>query len=244
MFLAMLLLPGWTEPPKAAELTPVPKVEPKPTDPLPVEVNKYRVYSVQNHTGPVTWQTEGESIGIKEADKPLTLFGVVSGQTDPTETPVPVGAVVIWGKAPGMTKVSAWGVVDGKAKLLLTLLFQVGPRPPPEPQPQPLPTPVAGKAFGAIIVEDPNEYIENRGQYLLAFNNWCDSHGVNRRWVPNNVRDSSGKPPADMVPYLTRAFGKKQPYLTIVTEKGGVLYEGSPATPEELTETLNKYKGK
>src|SRR5262245_21349627 len=112
----LMLLPGWAEPPRATELTPVPKVEPKPTDPIPVEVNKYRVYQVQNYTGPVTWQVVGTAVGMKGAAKEFVLFGVVSGQTDPGEYPVPAGAMIVWGKEQGTTQASAWGVVDGKAK--------------------------------------------------------------------------------------------------------------------------------
>lgn len=242
MFLVMLCLPGWTEPPKAAELTPVPKVEPRPSDPIPVEVNKYRVYSVQNHTGPVTWQTEGESIGIKEADKALTLFGVVSGQTDPTETAVPVGALVVWGKAPGQTKVAAWGVVDGKAKLLLTLIFQVGPRPPPQPQPQPQPS---GKAAAVLVIDSGSDVWPERGRVKVALAEWTDYPGRNigRRWVEPTVVDSTGQPPKDLKPWLDRAAGKPVPQIFVATEKGEILFEGPcPKTPADLISLLTKYR--
>ena len=155
--LVLLLFAGpvFADPPKLKELSPAPKLEPLPNTPIAIEAGKYRWYSVEGYTGPLTLTVEGSSVGIKEVDKPLTLFGVVSGQADPGEYPISAGAMIVWGRDAGPTKVQAWGVVDGKAKLLLSLMFQVGPRPPPDTDPhtEPVPVPTA-KALWLVTVED------------------------------------------------------------------------------------------
>jgi hypothetical protein len=149
--------PAWGQPPTIKELSPSPVVAPSPLTPIPVEINKYRWFSIGGYTGPVTWQVVGKSVGTKETDKALTLFGVVSGQTDPGEYPVPADALIVWGKAGGLTAVSAWGVIDGKAKQLLALSFIVGPAPPgPGPDPQP-PQPVT--SFRVIFVKESGQIL-------------------------------------------------------------------------------------
>ncbi len=122
--------------PSLKELSPVKKETPPPGVPVMVDVAKYRFYTVDGYTGPVTWIVKGSSVGIKEVDKPLTLFGLVQGQTDPGEYTIPANAVIVWGKSQGTTEVQALGVVDGKAAILLSLAFQTGPA-PPEPEPVP-----------------------------------------------------------------------------------------------------------
>jgi hypothetical protein len=66
---------------------------------------------------------------------------------------------VIVGKSQGSCTVTIWGVKDGIAVKLDTILIQVGPRPPPKPQPdtdppKPQPQPVGTKAFWVVTVED------------------------------------------------------------------------------------------
>lgn len=144
--------------PKLKELSPVKVPEAKATDPLPVEVNKYRWFAVENYDGPVTWHVDGASVGMKETTKPVDLFGIVSGQTDPGEYPIPAGALIVWGKAQGVTKAVAWGVVDGKAKQLLSLSFLVGPAPPVTPvdpvTPVQPPAPVVVKEARVIFIKE------------------------------------------------------------------------------------------
>ena len=134
-------------PPALTELSPAPKAPPKPAvaaaDPIPVAVGTYRWFTVTNYTGPVTWELAGDGLGLREADKPVVLFGVVAGQAEPGFADVPAGAVILWGRTPGPVTLHAFGVIDGRAKRLFSQPFVVngtGPQPPPKPTPTP-PTP-------------------------------------------------------------------------------------------------------
>lgn len=239
------------DPPVLKELSPSPKVIPRPTDPIPVDVGKYRFFSVEGYAGTsVTWEVDGTSVGIKEVATPVTLFGLVQGQPEPGEYPVPAGAVIVWGVNAGETRVVAYGVVDGKAKRLLSMVFTTGPPPDvePIPKPKPVPVPVAGKLFGWVMIEDLAVPFANRGLTLNAAVAWSGTNGISHRTAGKNVVDASGKPPADMVPYLTRAAGKPVPQLFLITADGKLLYEGPAPTgadaPAAFIALLEKYKGK
>jgi hypothetical protein len=116
---------------------PAPKVEPPPGVNIPVDAGKYRYYSVDGYAGPVTWIVKGVSVGVKEVEKPLTMFGVIQGFVDPGQYDVPAGAVIVWGKSEGVTDVQALGIVKDKPVILLSLAFQVGPAPPKPDDPKP-----------------------------------------------------------------------------------------------------------
>lgn len=226
---------------KLKELSPA---KSEPAGVIPVEVERYRWYSVQDYSGPVTWMAEGTSVGMKEVGKELTLFGTAHGQSEPGEYPIPAGALIVWGRSEGLTKAQAWGVVDGKAKQLLTLSFLVGPAPPkPDPKPIPDPKPVKGKLHGYIVVEETSTSWPERGLTMATTAAWADANKVARRWVDQNVKDVTGNPPKDMAPWLNRAKGKNLPMVYLVTEKGEILFEGElPLTSDGFLTLLKKYK--
>ncbi len=156
--LALLLLavPAFgTDPPGIKELSPIPKTDPPapPADAaVTVDVGRYRYFSVEGYTGPVTWMASGTSLGMKEVTKPITMFGQIQFLPEPGEYEVPAGAVIVWGREQGETKLTALGVVDGKAKLLFSKKFQTGEI-IPDPTPKPKPAPVA-KALWIVTVEE------------------------------------------------------------------------------------------
>lgn len=118
-------------PPVLIELSPAPapappKVDLKPADPVPLAVDRYRFFKIDDYVGPVTWEIKGDAVGMKEVVKPFALFGRIHGLPDPGEYDVPAGAVVVWGRHAGTATLRADGVVNGKAKHLLTKTFVVG----------------------------------------------------------------------------------------------------------------------
>lgn len=251
----LLAAPAWgADPPRLKEHSPVPKKETNLADLIPVEAGKYRFFGVTTddgkpYAGPVTWVTDGTSVGIKEVEKAMTLFGVISGFEEPGEYDVPAGDVIVWGKVlkpgeSGITSVQAWGVVDGKAKMLLALKFLVGPAPP---KPDPTPDPVVGKMSAFIVIEPSGVILPNRAALIKAADEWQNANQMGRRWVYDNVIDQTGKPPADLVTWLNRAKGKSLPHLYCITAEGGILFEGplDTSSPDNLKAQLSKYnKGK
>lgn len=132
------------------ELSPVPKNEPLPSTPIALDVGKYRWFEITGYKGAVTWEVDGESVGMKEVTKPLTFFGPVMGQSEPGEFDIPVGSAIVWGKSKGLTKLTAYGVVDGKAKRLFSKSFTVdgsAPKPPPDEPVEPVKPPVSLNPF-------------------------------------------------------------------------------------------------
>jgi len=238
-------------PPELIELSPTPPAPMpvvSPESPVSVQVGKYRWFKVSGYAGPVTWEVDGAGMGFKECDKPLSLFGTVSGQAEPTFSEVPAGAVIVWGKTPGDVKLHAFGVVDGKAKRLFSKSFTVdgsAPQPPP-PKPDDGKTePVKGKLYGWVLIEETSRPFKNRGQSLVKAIEWSRANGVQHRVADQDVTTADGTTPADVAPYIARAKSKGVPQLYLVTETGAMLWEGAP--PESATawvELLNKYKGK
>lgn len=176
--------------PALKELSPVKKETPPPGVPTVVDVAKYRFYSVDGYTGPVTWIVDGTSCGIKEVDKPLTLFGLVQGQTDPAEYPIPAGAVIVWGKSAGTTKVQALGVVKDKPVILLSLAFMTGPAPPePTPTPTPTPTPQPATTFRVIFCTESSKNLTKEQNAVVGaaevqkyLNDRCTKDGATPGW--------------------------------------------------------------
>lgn len=130
--------------PTIVELSKVKADPPKATDPVALDVGKSRFFKVEDYAGPLTWEMTGDALLFKEVEKPTLIGMVQQGEVEPSYPEVPAGAVILWGKRPGTAELSAWGVVGGKPKKLLTKPFVVsgeGPRPPPKPDDPVIPTP-------------------------------------------------------------------------------------------------------
>ena len=114
-----------------------------------------------------------------------------------------------------------------------------GPTPPPDPTPVPI-----GKAW-LVLIEESADATAERGKMIADKDivGFVKSRGWRWRIADKDVVDASGKPPADLVPYLER--GKLGlPRLTILAESGKVLWEGKPpSTAPELLSLLKKVGG-
>lgn len=129
-------------------------------------------------------------------------------------------------------------VVAGQLTIEVT-----GARPPPDPIPNPTPTPVKGKLFSYIVVEETGTTWSDRGATIATAAAWADANDIKRRWVDQDVKDVTGNPPKDMVPWLNRAKGKKLPMVYLVTAKGEILFEGElPLSSDGFLALLKKYK--
>lgn len=145
LFLAVLALPAFAlDPdPKPAAAADAPAISTVTADTGTLPVDGFRVLTLANYKGPVSWETDPVyEIGYKDG-KPV----LVSGEMDYLEINEPAkiperqglklidvgpGSVVIWGKTPGKVRLVARGVVDGVPKRLDTVIIEVtGPRGPP-----------------------------------------------------------------------------------------------------------------
>lgn len=150
--------------PGIVELSKVAPLPPRATDVDLIDVGKTRFYKIANYEGPVTYEVEGDAVLIKEVEKAITLGIVIQGETEPSYPDVPAGSVILWGKKPGTVELSAWGVVNGRAKRLLTKSFRVGglippPIPPPvvppvPPVPDPPVTPPSTAFYFLVVRKD------------------------------------------------------------------------------------------
>ena len=246
--------------PSLKELSPVKTEVPPPGVPVMVDVAKYRFYTVADYTGPVTWVVDGTSCGIKEVETPLTLFGLVQGQADPADYPIPTGALIVWGKSSGTTKVQALGVVNGKPTILLSLAFQTGPAPPtpvtPDVKPDPVkpdpvvPAPVA--SFRVIFVTESATTLTAQQNavsgakavrdYLNAkvskASNWPDY----RNYDPQTTADNE-------YPAMKALWAAVKPSITtvpcmVVEVNGKADILPFPANAADALKTLQSYGGK
>jgi len=171
--------------PKIVELSKVKADPPKASDPVLLDVGKSRFYLVEDYTGPVTWELTGDSILLKEIDKPALVGMVQQGEAEPSYPEVPAGAVVLWGRKAGTAELSAWGVVGGKPKKLLTKPFTVGGIIPPPIPPPPKPVdPVVPKPVDPVVpTTDPSPFAEAGNRCLISF----DSANTTRPAAQNSI---------------------------------------------------------
>jgi hypothetical protein len=135
--LLLAALPAWAEPPKIVA-SPGPKISmPAAGTPIGLDPGKFIWLDLAGYTGPVTWSFTAEGI-VEFPDGTGEVWGghkqgeaKAAWHKAPSKTAVPC-----LGVSPGTVTISAWGVVDAKAKKLADLTIDVGPRPPP-PEPKP-----------------------------------------------------------------------------------------------------------
>ena len=233
-------------PPEIVELSPVPKqADPKPvTIPDTLSVGKYRWLGIAGYDGVVTWQVDSVAAITFETDSPTKLIGVVEGQTAPTLNDVPAKSLVLYGKAEGVTRVEAWGVVEGRAKRLASKVFGGADPPPDEDQKKGDDTnpPVVAKKLFIAVVEDPNARSADTA-ILAASQAYWDSlqaAGDTYRWYIDTTTE------LDAQKHLAAVKGTGRPALLIKdAETGKQLFVGPlPKTLDELKTTVAKYKGK
>ena len=146
LFLVMAALSADPIPPPNQTAPPKIVSDPTPTQPAPaplpvgtptaLDVNKFLFLDVQGYKGAVTWAFSTPGIVALLPDAPAGITsqyypGVTQGESSPQwHKPPTVNSVPCLGVKEGSTKISAWGVVDGRAKLIAELTMQIGPAPP------------------------------------------------------------------------------------------------------------------
>lgn len=194
-------------------------------------------------------------VSVGEDAGPVKLRGKFADGTGRTETRTYAGKHVFTLEAVTTGKIELLIVpVGGAAKDVIRRTIEVtGARPPPidddvkpMPDPKPKPEPYAGK-FRMVVIEETDMAASNRAAFfadkdLLAYLKTKLSGKV--RVADQDVKDETGVPPKDLVPYLNRAKGKALPQVFLVTDGGTVLMEGDlPKTPAELLATIKKAVG-
>ncbi len=224
---------------------PEPKPVPVTVDPTPLDVGKYLSYSIDGHTGPITWEIEGSGAGFKECAKALTLFGLVQNTTEPGEYEIPANAVILWGKTPGVVKLHAFGVVEGRAKRLLSKSFVVGGS-VPIPDPIDPVNPIEPGKRIVLIVEETADAAANRAAVFAdkGLRDYIAMKAHLWRCVDKDVVDGKGQTPKDLVPWIEKSKSAGIPRLFITTDKGKILYEGNvPTTADGILTQLKKVGG-
>lgn len=108
--------------------------------------------------------------------------------------------------------------------------------------PQPPPPIVTGKLKAWALIEESSQAWPTRGKDLADAIAWSKANGVSHRVADKDVKDATGKPPADLAPYLKRAEGRTLPQVFLVAEDGKVLFEGD-CPKGGLVDLLKKHKG-
>lgn len=213
----------------------------------PFAVGSFQIFAIENYSGSVTWEVEGDCIKLHELTKAATRIEWPDGNGDPVLTDIATGTLLIRGQKAGTAKLSAWGVVDGKAKKLASRTIEVGGgAPDPFPKPDPKPEPYTGK-LRLLVIEETEEAANNRGQYftdetLAAYLKAKCSHRP--RVADQNVKDATGNPPADIAPWLALAKGKKLPQWYVIKPTGEILISGDmPGTPADMLKKLKEIAG-
>ena len=125
-----------------------------------------------------------------------------------------------------------------------------GPQPPPNPKPDPKPDPKP-EPFGPsklflLVVEETEEAVPGRGAYFTdkALSARIKDKQHTWRVVDKDVKDSTGKVPADLAPYFAKIQGKKLPQVLLVDPQGKTRFAGDlPETPALLLEQILKVGG-
>lgn len=256
--------------PSIVELSKVKAEPPRATDPILIDVGRSRFYKIDDYTGPVTWEMTGDSILLKEIEKTTVIGLLQQGETEPSYPEVPAGAVILWGKKSGVSELSAWGVVGGKPKKLLTRSFRVGsaPEPPvepppapkpgvdPKPTPAPTPTPASTSPFAAnglhVMIVYESEAELPAGQQAIVFgkafrdylaaNCAVGPDGKTKAW---QIWDKNVD--ASTAPKVYRdAFARPRSSIPwIMIGNGTTGYEGAlPASVEATTKLIDQYRTK
>ncbi len=243
--------PKTVQPPKLPE---APRIVASPSgattapESTPLDVGRFIFLSMPEYDGKITWDgfDKRDEVRAFPVNGGMEYPGVKQGDTLPDAHVAPQSksrVLMVFGVKPGVLTLAAWGSKDGEAVKLAVITLNVGgaPQPQPKPFPQPEPSPFVGK-WRFVVIEETEQAANNRGQYftdadLLAYvKAKCVAAP---RIADQDVKDSTGKPPKDLEPYLSRAKGKKLPQLYVISDAGKVLFEGDlPETPAKLLQQL------
>jgi hypothetical protein len=142
---------------------------------------------------------------------------------------------------PGVYRVLAVAGAGDELTEPAVCVITVGTREPPLRPPAAPP----GKAW-LVIVEETAAASAHRGALLGSKDvaDYLRARAWRARVADKDVRDASGRAPADLAPYLARARGCALPRLFVVCAGGKLLFEGDmPATPAGLLALLKGLGG-
>lgn len=146
-------------------------------------------------------------------------------------------------KLPGVYVVVAM-IPHEKAVRSAVCVVTIGPK--ADPVPDPIPAPVTDPVAFLVIIEETGEATAGRGALFadpkLAAR--LKEKKIGWRVADQDVKDSTGKPPADLVPYLGKAKGKPLPQVFFVAANGKTIYQGDlPKDVDGVLELLGRYGG-
>lgn len=235
-------------------------VSPGPALPMPaaglalLDPGKFVWLDLPDAVGPVSWDFSVPGLVALPPDGTGDVFGgVKQGSTLPDWHKAPSKtAVPCLGVAEGSVTISAWGVVDGRAKRLAQLTLQVGPAPPgPSPQPPgpnpPGPTPQPVKSFRVFLTYESGQTI-TPAQSNVMYGNVVEEYlnanctGGKAGW---RRRDRSLGGENDQT--MAALWAAIQPKLTTVPAiaievNGRVEILPLEATPAQMVKVLDTYK--
>lgn len=257
------------EPAIITELSPRPVTPIDVAKPLPLSMDRYRWFGIKNYTGSVTWEVSDPTvIDLIEVAVPSIIIGKVEGSDTMTQNAVPAGAVVVTAKAQGLCKLTAYGVVNNKAKKLDSIKLLVGPLPPPPvppipvppipvppvpPEPPVPPAPIPDAGLHVLIIEETSQrsklpaaqaaifQSKNMANYLNT-NCPIDSGGKTHAWrvYDQNVTLVNEQPWVQKLMSRTRA---SVPWI-VISNPGKGSYEGPlPANDTDAIALIQKYSG-
>jgi hypothetical protein len=239
--------------------------------PVPLDVGKFVWLTVENHSGPITFEFTAPGVVALLPEPPAGAVvsdhfaGIKQGESSPQWHKSPSKtAVPCLGVAEGFVKISAWGVDAGRAKKVAELTIQVGPRPPPDeikpkpidPDVKPKP-PVTTNPFGNVAgLHVMMVYADNSplpiGQHNAIYGAKVREYlnakcGVGSDGSTKNYRiwPASTISSGDEKVWVDAFARKRESVPWIVIGNGAAGYEGPlPATVDETMALLKKYGDK
>lgn len=160
--------------------------------PLPdLQLDRFRWFGLDNHQGPITWEIEGDAAGFIEFPTAAKVFGKTdTSGAEPVFSDVPAGSVVLWGRKPGDVKLSAWGVVDNRAKRLATIVLTVeGARPPPVSPLPPVEPP--GKEGIYFMIVTPNTPTSPKTLEVMRLSAWGELEKAGHKYGFASVAEAN-----------------------------------------------------
>lgn len=118
-----------------------------------------------------------------------------------------------------------------------------GPGPVPVPVPDPIVTPTK---LGIYYIEESSDNVAGRGALFANAELAARVKAKGHRWrvADLQVTGPDGKPPMDLVRYLTLTNGKPVPQVFLVDESGTIRFQGdAPVKASDLLALITKFGG-
>lgn len=233
---------------------PVGPPSPAPAPDAVMKLTGSSLYVIDGDTNFLTFTSPKGLVRVTKEVGPLKIRGVFADGNGKPETRLYKGKCIAVVEPLGKGTVELIVVQEGaksEAEAITKTLEVDGdggedkPKPQPKPQPDP-PAPVTPQKLFVVIIEETAEAVANRGAMLAdkTLNDRMNEKGHRWRVADQNVVDATGKPPADLVQFLTAAKGKKLPQLFFVDQQGHILKQlDLPATAAGVVTEMQKVGG-